>query len=182
VEYIEKEQPELAKKMSLIYLGAYVTNPLMMPKWDERSGKYMFVLPMSIEARMPIIVPNQSTGPFVRALIEDEDAGKRLLAYDSYLQIGEVVEMWSRVAGTDAGFLQVSIEVMDAQFGIPVEVLDGPGFIDEFGYMGGVESPIEPAQLKRRPRTKPFDEWLKERDWKEILDGGKVELKGVEGK
>jgi hypothetical protein len=35
--------------------------------------------------------------------VEDEDAGKRLLAYDSYLSVGELVEMWSRVVGKEAG-------------------------------------------------------------------------------
>jgi hypothetical protein len=32
VEYIEKERPELAQKMPVIYLGAYVTSSLLHPK------------------------------------------------------------------------------------------------------------------------------------------------------
>jgi hypothetical protein len=182
IEYIEKNQPELARKMSVIYLGAYVTNPLLHPKWDERTEKYMFALPVSRECRFPIIDPTESTGPFVRALIEDEDAGKRLLAYDSYLSVGEVVEMWSRVIGKEVGFVAVSADLMHRQFGIPVEVLDGPAFISEFGYMGGVEGAIEPRQLKMDVRTTPFEDWLKNRDWRKVLDRGNVEMKSVEGK
>ena len=182
VEYIEKEQPELARKMSVIYLGAYVTNPLLHPKWDERAGKYMFVLPVSRECRFPVIDARESTGAFVRALVEDEDAGKRLLAYDSYLSVEEVVEMWSRVVGKEVGFVEVSIEVMHEQFGIPIEVLDGPAFISEFGYMGGVEGAIEPGHLKTDVRTTPFEDWLRSRDWKKVLDRGNVEMKSVEGK
>lgn len=29
VEYIQAEQPELAKKTSYIYIGAYITNPFL---------------------------------------------------------------------------------------------------------------------------------------------------------
>jgi hypothetical protein len=60
-----------------------VTSPLLHPKWDEHVGKYMFVLPVGRERRFPVIDAMESTGVFARALEEDEDAGKRLLAYDS---------------------------------------------------------------------------------------------------
>jgi hypothetical protein len=88
------------------------------------------------ECRFPIVHATASTGAFVRALVEDEDAGKRLLAYDNYLSVGEVVEMWSRVVDQEVGFVQVSSEVMHKWFGIPIEVLDGPAFVSKFGYMG----------------------------------------------
>lgn len=114
--------------------------------------------------------------------MEDEDAGKRLLAYDSYLSVGELVEMWSRVVGKEAVFVEVSIEVMHGQFEIPIEVLDWPAFISEFGYMGGVEGAIEPGQLKTDLRTTPFEDWLRSRDWKKVLDRGNVGMKNVEGK
>jgi hypothetical protein len=172
VEYVETEQPALARKMSIIYLGAYMTNPLLQPRWDEKAEKYMYVLPISKEARMPIIDAVESTGVFVRALVEDEDAGTRLLAYDtdSYLSIGEVVETWSKVVGKEATFAEVSIQVMHELSGIPIELLDGPAFVSEFGYMGGIEGAIEPAQLKAKVRTRSFEEWLRSRDWKEVLD------------
>jgi hypothetical protein len=98
------------------------------------------------------------------------------------LSVGEVVEMWSRVVGKEAGFLEVSTEVMHGQFGIPIEVLDGPAFISEFGYMGGVEGVIEPGQLKTDVRTTLFEDWLRSRDWRKVLDRGNVEMKSVEGK
>ena len=184
VEYIETQQPALAAKMSVIYLGAYVTNPLLQPRWDDQARKYTFALPMTKEARMPIVDPQASTGVFVRALVEDEEAGRRLLAYDtdSYLSIGEVVEMWQRVVGREARFVEVPIEVMHRQFGIPVEVLDGPAFVSEFGYMGGVQGWIEPEQLRTKVRTRSFEEWLRSRNWIEVLDQGKVDMKSVEGK
>ena len=64
------------------------------------------------------------------------------------MSVGEVVEMWSRVVGKGAGFAVMSTEVMQKWFGIPIEVLDEPAFISDFGYMGGVEGEIEQGELK----------------------------------
>ena len=184
VEYIETQRPELARKTSLVYLGAYVTNPLLKPRWNDGAQKYVFALPMRRETRMPIVDPVESTGVFVRALVEDEEAGKRLLAYDtdSYLTIEEVVETWARVVGREAACMEVSVETLHGQFGVPYEALGGPAFISEFGYMHGVEGAIEPWQLKTQVRTRSFEEWLRTRDWKDVLDQGKAALKSVEGK
>ena len=57
-------------------MGWYMTNPLLRPKWDECAGRYMFVLPVSRECRLPIVDATESTGAFVGALVEDEDTGK----------------------------------------------------------------------------------------------------------
>jgi hypothetical protein len=91
VSYIEAEQPELARKTSFTYLGVYITNPLFTPRFDERTGKWVFALPTKKEGRMPIIDPVQSTGPFVRTLVEDESLGTKLSAYGSYLNMTEIV-------------------------------------------------------------------------------------------
>jgi hypothetical protein len=82
------------------------------------------------------------------------------------LSVGEVAVMCQRVVGKETGFVEVSIEVMHRQFGIPIEVLNGPAFISEFGDMGGVEGAIEPGQLKADVRTTPFEDWPRSRDWR----------------
>jgi hypothetical protein len=168
VSYIENEQFSLAKKTSFIYLGAYTTNPLFTPRFDERTGQWVFALPMKKEGRMPIIDPVASTGPFVRALVEDEKKGTKLLAYDSYLTMSEIVETWSEAMGKGGVFMEVSVEVLGKEYGIPVEVLDAPGFVSEFGFMAGVEGWIGPGQLKRKVETKGFGEWLKGRNVEEL--------------
>ncbi len=178
VDYIEEEQPELAKKASFIYLGAYTTNAFLVPQLDPGSGKYTFVLPMKRNSRMPIIDPSSSTGPFVRALIENEEPGKKLLAYDSYLTIGEVVNVWSKASGKDAVLQEVTIDYMNKKLGVPIEVLDGVGYVEEFGYMAGLES-IEPDQLTIKVETKSFEEWLKGRNWEEILGDAKAEFESI---
>ena len=87
VQYIQREQPALARKMSIIYLGAYSTNRMLVPTLDKDTGKYRFVLPIHEYKHLPILDPQESTGLFVRALIEDEAPGIKLLAYDSDLTI-----------------------------------------------------------------------------------------------
>jgi hypothetical protein len=172
VEYIESEQPNLATKTSYIYIGAFNTNPLFMPGIDPETGRHQFTIPLKKEQIMPMIDPAESTGPFVQALIETEEPGVRLLAYDSLLTMGEISNLWSKVSGKPADYVEVTVEYMNQQFGIPLEVLDAVGYLPEYGYMGGVEGSIEPGQLKVKPQTASFEDWLKKQDWESILKSG----------
>ena len=96
VEYIEKRHPELAAKTSFLYLGAYSTNPFLLPKISPNGGEYIMALPAGKDTRFPIIDTVRSTGAFVRALVEDENPGTKLLAYDdasdSRGSVGNMVE------------------------------------------------------------------------------------------
>jgi NAD(P)-dependent dehydrogenase (short-subunit alcohol dehydrogenase family) len=179
VSYIETEQPELAEKTSLIYLGAYTTNPLFTPRFDEKSGNWVFALPMEKEGRMPIIDPVKSTGPFVRALVEDERPGTKLLAYDNYLSMAEIMHVWSGAMAKEGVFVTVSEEKMIKEYGIPVEVLDAPAFVGEFGFMGGIEGWIEPGQLKTKVETKGFGEWLVARKIGNLQQSAEKTLKSI---
>lgn len=169
VDYIENEQPDLAKKTSLIYIGAYVTNPLLMPQPDPKSGEYRIVINCSGKTRFPITNETQSTGLFVRALVEDEAPGTKLLAYDSYLTIDEAIETWSKVTGKPAKLISVTREQMHNLTGVPYEVLWAPSYMEEFGYMAGISNYIEPHQLKKRVTTPSFEEYLKSRDVNQLL-------------
>ena len=48
------------------------------------------------------------------------------------------------VVGKEAGLVEVSTKVMHKRFWIPIKVLGRPAYISEFGYMGEVDSAIEP--------------------------------------
>ncbi|CRG91819.1 hypothetical protein PISL3812_08873 [Talaromyces islandicus] len=170
VEYIENEEPALAKKTSYIYIGAFNTNPLFIPRINPETGRCQFTTPLKKEQTMPMIDPRKSTGPFVQALIETEEAGVRLLAYDSLLKMGEILNVWSKVSGQPADYVEVTVEYMSQQFGIPLEILDAVGYLPEYGYMGGVEGSIEPDQLKVKPQTTSFEDWLEKQDWENILE------------
>lgn len=105
----------------------------------------------------------------MRALVEDESAATHLLAYDSYLSFGELAEMWSKASGQEADYVEVTTEFMHQNFGIPMQILTSLDALNEYGYMGGLDF-IEPFQLKKQVHTKPFETWLNERNWTEVLD------------
>ncbi|OQE44384.1 hypothetical protein PENCOP_c002G07309 [Penicillium coprophilum] len=170
VDYIETQKPKLSKKTSFIYIACYISNPFLYPKFQPENKQFVSVMPASKAMRMPIIDTPRSTGPFVRALVEDEAAGTKLLAYDDYISIGELMEIWTRVLGKQVEFVQTTVKELNEKSGIPVEILTGPAFVDEFGYSAGVENIIEPAQLKSRVQGQKFEEWLKRQDVAELLD------------
>ena len=168
IDYIEHEQPALATKMSVIYLGAYSTNRMLVPTPDQDTGKYKFVLPIHEHKHLPVINPQKSTGLFVRELIEDEAPGIKLLAYDSDLTIGQIVEAWSKASGKEAALVPVTTQDMH-KMGALWEHLDAVDFLNEHDYEANVPGIIRPSQLKTKVETKPFEEWLKERNWDEEL-------------
>lgn len=168
VKYIEREQAALAKKMSVVYLGAYSTNRMLVPTLDKGTGKYKFLLPIHEHTHLPVIDPQRSTGLFVRELIEDEAPGIKLLAYDSDLTIGQIVETWSRASGKEAALVPVTTQDMH-KMGALWEHLDAIDFLNGHDYEASVPGIIRPPQLKTNVKTKPFEEWLKEKSWDGVL-------------
>ncbi|KFY05461.1 hypothetical protein V492_08529 [Pseudogymnoascus sp. VKM F-4246] len=171
VKYIEGEHLELAKKTSFLYLGAYNTNALLSPRLDPSDGKYKYITALRKDKRMPVVDPKESTGPYVRALIEDEQPGTKLLAYDtdSFLTMEEFGDIWSRASGNEVSFVEVSVDFMHEEFGIPMEVLRIFPALNEFGFVGSMKV-MEPGELTTKVQTKSYEEWMKERDWQAILE------------
>ncbi|KAF2482193.1 hypothetical protein BDY17DRAFT_325675 [Neohortaea acidophila] len=148
VDYIVDELPELAKKTSYIILGAYHDNALVLPREDPSSGKYVLALPFEKGHKMPIINAKQSTGRFVRALVEDEQAGKFLLAYDTYPTFEEVVKDWAKVNGKEVMYVKVSIDDIRTKSGLTDEHLEPlAAFAEGASYTAGIEGVVEPHHL-----------------------------------
>lgn len=169
VHMIEREIPELAKKTSYIYIGAYSSNAFPFPQLDKATGEYRLILPAPKSTRFPITDPEKSTGPFVRALVENEPAGTKLRAYDSFLTISEAMDIWSEVTGKKSNFVQISIDDMHELTRLPYEVLQGPAFMGEYEYTAGVEGVITPEQLKTKVATAPWLEWLASQSMEYLL-------------
>lgn len=169
VAYLEKELPQLAQKTSYIHCGAYMNNPFLVAQADSESGGFHFIRNSSPEARWPILDPVASVGPFVRALIEDEEPRTKLLAYNSYLTLGETHQLWQEVTGEKVEYKHVSLEEMQAYCKLPREILDGPACIDEFGYMPGIEKYIEPHQLQNPVKLAGFEEYLRNQSRETLL-------------
>ncbi|KAK8058277.1 hypothetical protein PG994_008725 [Apiospora phragmitis] len=68
----------------------------------------------------------------------------------------------------------MGIDEMSRETGLPLEVLEAPPFVEEFGYMGGVGGGfVEPHQLRHRPDTRAFADTLKSHG-REYLLGSKL--------
>ena len=167
VRYIEREQPELAKKMSIILLGAYNTNRLLAPTRDKESGVYKFFSPVHEKTHLPTIDPQNSTGPFVRELIQTEGPGTKLLAYDSNLTVAEIVETWSQATGKKGVFVPVTTQQLHMMGGL-WEHLDAVDYLNEHdAYENKLPGFIRPHQLTTKVETKSLEQWIKTQDWDE---------------
>ncbi|KAH8894519.1 NAD(P)-binding protein [Thozetella sp. PMI_491] len=164
VKYIEDEKPELAGKMSILYLGIYATHRILHPALDPESGHYIAMTPCSPQAMMAIVDAAAVTGLFVRSLIEDEEPGTKLLAYnnDSYLSLKAAIDLWSKVAGKEAQYIQQTADFMHDQLGLPYEYLDALSSFADHGY-DDMKDAIRPDQLKRPPKTGSFETWLRQK-------------------
>lgn len=169
VDYIQAELPELAKKTSYIYIGAYITNPFLYPKFNEDKKQFFYEIPGGKHLRLPIINTAESTGPFVRTLVEDEDPQTKLMAYDDYRNVGEVAQLFSKALQKEVNVHNVGMQELHEKTGAPLEILGGPAFLSEYSYCAGISQVIEPRQLKNPPSAPTFAEWLSGQDALELI-------------
>ncbi|KAJ5098288.1 hypothetical protein N7532_005289 [Penicillium argentinense] len=166
-------QVELAKKTSYIYIGAYTTNAFLYPQFVPQTGDFISILLTRKETCMPIINVPRSTGPFVRALVEDEEPRTKLLAYEDYLSIEQVVNIWKKALGKEFRLIQLTMEAMREKPGVPREILLGAAYLGEYSYCAGVSNVIKPARLKNRLETQSFKDWLEGKNAMELLGANK---------
>ncbi|KPM39718.1 hypothetical protein AK830_g6827 [Neonectria ditissima] len=160
VKFIEQELPELAKKTSLIYIGVYNSNAFLYPNRNPQSGKYSLVLPVPKETRFQIIDAARSTGHYVRALVEDEEPGTKLFAYEDDLSVAEAIDAWSKVTGEEVDFVQLPVQTIHELSGVPMEFLEAPAYLEEYSYTAGVEGVITPDKLKTKIQLPSYQEFL----------------------
>lgn len=173
----------LQGKASFYYPAAYSTNPFLLPQIyphiPSKSGEeeYTLLLPAPITAHFPIVRERDSTGPFVRALVEDEEPGLKLLGCDCDIPIRQALDDWMAVTGKQANFVQTTEEEMHKATGLPYEVLDGPGYLGEYDFMAGVKGKvIRPEDLKNKVAVKTYKEILESRTSEELLGSQHPEL------
>ncbi|KJR83715.1 hscarg dehydrogenase [Sporothrix schenckii 1099-18] len=187
VEYIETQLPALAAKLSVIVPCAYNTNRLMVPRratptattattttTTTPAGIYQFVSPLKIDIHLPTIDPATGTGAFVRCLVEDEPAGTKLLAYDSNQTLGDLVDVFRRVTGTNeatAVVVPVSTAAL-VRMGQSWVVLATVDYINEHdAYERGEPGFVRPHQLQHPPARPSYEDWARTVDWEKLIAG-----------
>lgn len=173
-DYIEK-RPELVGKAAFIYPAAYDTNTFLLPQiyphlGGDREVQWALMLPGPPSTTIPVLEMKTNFGLLTRSLIVGEEAGVKLFAHDCNPNGKDLVEMWNKITGKNAKFVEESMEGMHKITGLPYEVLDGPGYLSEFHYMHGVKGKIiEPKDLKDKVPTKTLEEILRARGMDDLL-------------
>ncbi|KAF3396777.1 NmrA-like family domain-containing protein 1 [Talaromyces pinophilus] len=174
IQAIETQFPELAKRMSLVQLGHYVTNwktfPPMAPQ-KQADGSFVVRRTFSPELKMPFVVPQADTGEYVKALVLDLPAGTEVLAVSEFLTLPEWTEIWAKTLGVKAAYEHVSTQVFFQ--GVPDEVekefTETFTYTDEFGYTGGDPAVKTAEQLGIKLSLTSMEEYIRNEDWSSIL-------------
>jgi hypothetical protein len=105
------------------------------------------------DVKLPFIVPEEDSGPFAKALIDDAP-GKNLIAYRDWLTTHEVVEAFIEATGLQARVVQLP----KGQFNNPLpeelrlELSDMVEYMCEFGYEGRDDpTVIHPSVVSKPP-------------------------------
>lgn len=155
MDLIKNKYPELAKRMSALQMGHYVTNwkavPAMAPN-RQPDGIYLTRRPFSGDLQMPFVVPDKDTGAFVKALL-DVPPGKTLVGVSEMMSFSKWVEIWGRVLDVQAAYQEVSPGEFYKDFPEPLgqELMDTNEYMIEFGYTGGDSEVMYPNQVRILP-------------------------------
>ncbi|EHK39351.1 hypothetical protein TRIATDRAFT_48067 [Trichoderma atroviride IMI 206040] len=173
MDLIQSQFPELAKRMSALQMGHYVTNwqavramaPLRQP-----DGMYLTKRPFSADVQMPFVVPGRDTGAFVKALL-DVSPGKTLVGVSEMMTFPTWMEIWGRVLGVQAAYQEVPPDEFYKDFPEPLgrELMDTNEYMIEFGYTGGDPEVIYPKELDPNIKTTSMEEYIKGEDWSSVL-------------
>lgn len=155
----------------LVHLFPHPNPHNAMPKTSsDGGGQYLMAMPGKMSTTLPTFMPHVSTGGYVRALVEDEPAGTKLLAVDWWLGMDDGMRAWEKVTGRKSHFVQISVPLLCRITGMREEVVEGAAFLAEFPYMCEVKGWIEPSGLKNPPPlAMSFEEYLRSRDLNELL-------------
>ncbi|KZL73585.1 NmrA-like family protein, partial [Colletotrichum tofieldiae] len=141
VKYLKATYPALDKKTSLLQVGLYIDNwkkglTMARPR-KQPDGTFVFNLPMSGDALIPMVEARENTGHFVKALVEVEP-GVNLLGYGSFISWNNFAEIWGQYHGVICRFERVDRKVLEEAVPgcVGEELADMFEYAGEFGYDG----------------------------------------------
>ncbi|KAF4953354.1 hypothetical protein FSARC_12405 [Fusarium sarcochroum] len=158
-EYGEKYQPGLWSKTSVFRAGYFLSNfldhPMAQPTRKEDGG-VQFATNLDLDNKIPVIVHDEDSGPFVKALIQ-ESPGKCVVGYRGWLTLREFVGTFSKFT-------------FDCPPELKLELQENFAFVDEIGLHGGDGSgAIHPRDLESPPQLQSVEAWIAGQDWSKVL-------------
>ncbi|KAL7796458.1 hypothetical protein V8C43DRAFT_24899 [Trichoderma afarasin] len=172
--YIEDKHPELWAKTSLfqagLFLSTFVDSPSFMPR-KIADGTAQFTTTLAPDVKLPWIAAEEDTGPFVKALVQEEP-GKNLIAYREWATLREMVGAFQSASKTKSEVVVVPRD--EANEFLPpdlkLEIDEGFLYFKEFGYEGRDDPTIiHPSQLKTLLKLDTIEQYFRKVDLSRIF-------------
>ncbi|KAH0578965.1 hypothetical protein H2248_003145 [Termitomyces sp. 'cryptogamus'] len=176
VDYIQESLPDLAKKMSTVYIGLYAANwkifPFLGPR-KQSDGTYVLSLATDPNTPLPMIDTGKDTGYLVRALIQ-VPAGKTLLGFGSMISWSDYMKLWGDILGLPGSrYEQIGLEtaakLVPEDRDLGYEIAEGFAFMGEFGFDGGDPTVLHAQDLGVDCPTTSMETYIRNEDWSSIL-------------
>ncbi|KIW25999.1 uncharacterized protein PV07_09130 [Cladophialophora immunda] len=174
VDYGRGKYPDLWKRTSIFqagfFLSNYVRNPFTQPQRNPE-GVVQFIGQLDPDVKMPMIAPEEDTGPVVKALVK-EAAGKNVIAYREWISVRELAQTFTEMTGLNSEVIMLS--KTEANLLLPpelkLELDDNFAYFNEFGYEGRDDpTVIHPSDLSSPPDLDSVANYLKKQDWSKVL-------------
>ncbi|CAH0000924.1 unnamed protein product, partial [Clonostachys byssicola] len=143
IEEIETRFPTLAAKITILWVGWYPTNltiPLLRPFLWPATGKYIWLMPSKPSGKLPIAGDeSHNVGVVVERILErpNQTLGKIVGLVVEYLEHTEVLEVWEKVTGKEAIYVELTGEAAAALIGPAAIDLEAQlRFSEEYPDMG----------------------------------------------
>ncbi|CZT07929.1 related to nitrogen metabolic regulation protein nmr [Rhynchosporium graminicola] len=171
--YVEEKYPELAKKMSCVQTGYFMSSYKLAPGAyfaKQPDNSYIQYFPTSPTASVPHIAINSDLGPFIHGVIR-MGPGKHYMAAGTECSWAEFVATWSRVTGKPARYQMCGVEDMaancpDRMFG--EELADMFDYSSDPGYDGGDKTLLKAEDIRKAGFECPMtslEEYFKNENW-----------------
>ncbi|KAL6824654.1 hypothetical protein J3E69DRAFT_381527 [Trichoderma sp. SZMC 28015] len=162
--YIEDKHPELWAKTSLFQAGLFLSTFIA-------DGTAQFTTTLAPDVKLPWIAAEEDTGPFVKALVQEEP-GKNLIAYREWATLREMVGAFQSASKTKSEVVVVPRD--EANEFLPpdlkLEIDEGFLYFEEFGYEGrGDPTVVHPSQLKNPPELDTMEQYFRKVDLSRIF-------------
>ncbi|KAG4417753.1 hypothetical protein IFR04_009122 [Cadophora malorum] len=176
--YVEEKYPELAKKMSCVQTGYFMSSYKLAPAAyfaKQPNNTYIQSFPTPASAPVPHLAVNADLGTFVHGVVQ-MGPGKHYMAAGTTCSWADFVATWSKVTGKEASYRQCSVKDLaenspDRWFG--EEIADMFEYSGEPGYDGGDKKLLKAEDIRKAGFDCPMtslEEYFKNEDWSIVFD------------
>ncbi|KAL6789675.1 hypothetical protein J3E68DRAFT_443472 [Trichoderma sp. SZMC 28012] len=170
--YIEDKHPELWAKTSLFQAGLFLSTFVDSPSFMPRKASYpRQPIKSRNSKKLPWIAAEEDTGPFVKALVQEEP-GKNLIAYREWATLREMVGAFQSASKTKSEVVVVPRD--EANEFLPpdlkLEIDEGFLYFEEFGYESRDDpTVVHPSQLKPPLKLDTMEQYFRKVDLSRIF-------------